>query len=287
LLLIYPLMPFSATVNDPEAGLAVIRRYLIAPFAIGLVLFSRLCEQGRPGRFFCLALAVLAAVTAWPGGSGNSPVVAVAAGVAAMALWTQRQRLKAFRPLKAQPLLDAALLCLSLVLLAAWAPRKQEKTNANLYAFAGQECAGAAALKALEDLPPGSSLAVFGEFAYQYYPAFGRKLELRPAVVEGDGTLYQPLHLRWRQGQGSLWDHAQQESDLTHLVENLMASGVDYVLVTKWGGGAWPRQQAVLEEQLPASSPEAKPMYTDACSAIWKLPASGRGRAVGRRGASQ
>jgi hypothetical protein len=149
--------------------------------------------------------------------------------------------------------------------LALWMPAKQRFTDAAIHRYGDFQRPVGQAWRALETLPDGSRIAWFGPAAYQYYAVFGRRLQFVPRPVEFDGSPYQPLHEAWRRDHFSWWSDAET-SNLSPLVANLIASQVNYVLVTKWNLDAWPPQQHVL-----ATSDQAQAVYDDGYSTIWKV----------------
>jgi len=270
-LLLYPNMPFSGRAFGQEDTLRVSLRYVISPFTVGLVLFFALCEPSRRGRSFWWALAVLAALTAWPGYTGRSHfVVVVTGGIALLGLARSKLIVPFFSSLL-RPGVSTVCISLLLVILAVWAPYKQRATDQNIYGYTIKDQPVGAAWRELNtrsDISEGARIAAFGITGplFWYYPTFGRKLELVPTFVEADGSPSLRLHERWEREKKSLWE--TEDLDLSQLVTHLEANAVDYVLVSKMGGDVWPPQQAVL-----ASSERAQAIYEDGYSTIWKLTA--------------
>jgi hypothetical protein len=262
-------MPFSGTNFSQTAPLRVSLRFLILPFAIGLVLATAALSRSLRRRGAGFALALLAVAVCWSG----PPHHAVAAvGAAAAALIGERalSRLRrAPRRRRIALVIGAAVL---LAGLAIWAPQKADMTAAALHATGGTDRPIGAAWRVIDSLPPGSRIAWFGPAAYQYYPLFGRRFQHRPVAVDPDGTPRPLLHRlfaehpEWtgERGRGRQWD-------LHALTGNLHAAGVEYVLVTKWDATQWPPQQAILQR---CAGWEKR--FDDGYSTLWRatLPAT-------------
>ena len=263
---LYPFTPFSGTIDSPTGELIGDARYVIAPFCIGIVLFSSLLEGLGPSHLWW-AMGVLAAATAWPEANNNPAVVMAVISAGDALLLAGRLRRLAAEGWRRQAALAAVLLA-GLALLAWWAPRKQAATDAKLYEYRYSENRGPVTKgwRALEDLPEASRVAWFGVGDYEYYPLFGRRLNLVPVKVLGDGTLHEPLHERWRRDpQGTRWWERDRPCDAAALLPNLRKARVEYVLVTR-NEDRWPPQDAAL-----ASSTQARKVFDDAYSVIWKL----------------
>jgi hypothetical protein len=269
LLFLYPFMPFSGTYNEPHASLTISLRYLIAPFAIGIVLFGSQVNPGHPHRTFWLCLAILAAVaTRHP--DNLVAIVSMAAG--AGVLWLGKKGQGLFSSQRVTPAMRLTGIPVALLLIALWAPYKQRLTDAKIYNYRepadGTLHPFTRAWQALEAVPKGSRVSWFGSGSYQYYPVFGRKLHLIPTQVNADGSHYQPMHELFRHKPFQWWgsDGEKSEQDLSRLLPNLVAIGVDYLLVTKRNQDEGVRLQAAL-----ANSGQAQPIYEDGYSVIWRI----------------
>lgn len=268
LLALYPLTPFSGTFNAPDAKLFVERRYLIPPFAIGMVLFSQLIAgRGRRGRLFCI-LAVVGAVLPWGGSSSVNAAfnaAVLAGGGCILYSWDKLRRL--FFLIPARRLVLLMCLAAGLIGLALCRSHQKQLTDGRIYNYGDEVRPIGAGWAALEMLPKGSRVSWFGPTAYQYYPIFGRWLQLVPRRVNADGSSYEHLHLRWlRDPKSTTWWAKRKVGDLSKLTENLLENKIDYVFVTKWNSDEWPVQQNILAE-----SGKAKRIYDDGYSAIWQV----------------
>ncbi len=268
LILLYPFAPFSATDDSPRAKFGPEARFLIAPFAMGVVLFSSLLASSRGLRWLWAGLAA-AAVAGSGGVSGGLATMGVVAVAVLLHEKVDRPALAARRWRWA--LLTAVPVCLAAIALIA--PRIQRMNDSRIYAYGGAQRPVGAAWRAADALPSGSRVAWFGPAAYQYYPLMGRRLQLSPCAVTEEGHPLEPLHVTWlRNPRGFQWWAEPGKPDLSRVVENLAAAGVDYVLVTKWDEDAWPPQRAAL-----SASGRASMVYEDGYSELWRL-GQGAGR---------
>jgi len=114
-------------------------------------------------------------------------------------------------------------------------------------------------VRQIEDLPSGSRLAAVGIGRREYILA-GRRFQHRPVYVSENGRRRLPEHQR------SLASEASQ----TNTVLNLLASGVDYVLVGGWGesnGVVSPR----MEEELKKSEESCLVSSKRGVGEVWGL----------------
>ena len=262
-ILTYPLMPFSGTFASPDAPLAVVLRYVVLPFAIGLTLFAPLTDGG--GRKVWWMLAAIAVAVSLFVLNRLAPLAGLAVvGIAAGFWWVVGSRVSLAR------LGGRHVMVLLLAVLAALAvsgPLLEGRQRVSMYDTGGAKRPVGQGWRAVERLPDGASIAWFGPTAYQYYPLYGRRLQFSPCPVNADGSAYEHLHERWlRHADGFRWWGGEREPELDDLLENLRRSGAEYVFVTKWQGDHWPPQQAVL-----AGSGQAHCEYDDGYSAIWRL----------------
>jgi hypothetical protein len=276
LLVLHPLMPFSATTNNPDHGLAPNLRYVLTPLLIGLVLFAHLLDDSASGRFFLSALAVLAIVASFAG-TRAAEFSLVVAGAVASWLWIRPWPLLPKKCWRNGVL--GGLFFTMMVFLALWFPFKQQRTDANIFEIEGRDRPIGAAWRALRELPDGARVATFGPF--QYYPIYGRCLRLTPVPVEPDGSPFRPLHVRWSEApQQTRWWPDRSKPQLTSLLSNLLNNKVEYVLVSRYNNynwdysitDEWPCQQEEL-----VHSGQAEAVYNDGYSVIWKLKTAGKG----------
>ena len=84
----FPFAPFSGTVNDPDAPLTVFRRYLLLPFAIGLVGFGFAAPKTPPRHWVWIAAACGGLVQAALAAEESNLLMGAAfAGAAALITW--------------------------------------------------------------------------------------------------------------------------------------------------------------------------------------------------------
>jgi hypothetical protein len=259
LILLHPLMPFSATNNRPDYPLRIRQRFIVASFGMGTLLFTFLLARDPRRRNLWAGLGLLAAGLALP--EITVRVVVLAAGLAIGFFWDDVVRL--FRPAPARWLL-AALVLVGLLFLA---PEKQRRTDEEIHEYGSKDEPIGAAWQALEALPAGSRIAWLGGHSHPYYPLFGRRLQFRPVALDRDGTPAVPLHVQWqRDPEGTPWWEEEEEPPLGELMTNLLATDVDYVLVSRWRRPDWPAQYGVLRR-----SGQAESVYDDGFSSIWRL----------------
>jgi hypothetical protein len=274
LLITYPGMPFSATINLPTGHLQVFLRYVIAPFVIGLILLAKFLD----GKYRMLRILFFLL-------SGFSIVkylnvyldirALIAAGLV-MALGyiffhTTRKRLVGN--------------IFILTLLGGWvwwAPTNQQLNNEELYHFMLTEKGDPSMYNAwrfLETLPPGSKIETVGVagWRYRYYPLFGRKFQFTPHM-----TGYRPTP--------EVWDHwfkeskprqpappkkpkkkAKQRKKLKakamKYFQQLLADEVDYVIIIKsFSHNRWPKEKRWLK-----TIAQAQLVFGDRYSTIWKI----------------
>jgi len=266
LLFLYPFMPFSGTYNAPNAPLLISLRYLIASFSIGIILFGSQVARGHPHRSFWLCLAILAVVNSgWK--AVPSTFVIMVAGATVLWLWEKVLAVFSFK--RSRLAFQLAILPAALVVMAILTPYKQQLTDANIHNYGSIEHPIGRVWQAIENIPDGSSVAFFGPKTYQYYPIFGRKFQQIPHPVNGKGLPVRPVHENFRQKPSRRWWGPTGKTgkvDLSELVDNLIAGGVDYVLVTHRRGHEWPPQREAL-----ANSEYVQLIYDDGYSVIWRI----------------
>jgi hypothetical protein len=263
LLVIYPFMPFTGTANDPQAPLEISKRFLIAPFAIGMVLFASCLRRDHHHRTFWICVAILAVASAEQTNRLLSFVI-MGAGSISLLLWLRMRRM--IFPSHFNSALRIAALPGIVLLIALLAPYKQRLTDFGIYAYGSPQHPIGRAWQAIDRLPTGSRVAWLGRSAYQYYPIFGRSLQLTPIAINSDGSSQQPMHEVFRRKHIQWWGDDQDGGDLSNLVPNLVSNDVAYVLISKWDQDKWPPEQEFL-----ANSGQAESIYDDGYSAIWKI----------------
>lgn len=272
LLALYPLMPFSGTNNSPNAQLRIAPRFLIGPFAIGIILFARLMTGGKR-RILFWVLAAVAGIMPYGGGrhvnvAVNTAINVIVLAGAGLAVYLWQKFVKEFCFVRVQRAAVFLFLPAALCGLAVCQSRQQELTDHRICNYGDKHHPVGAGWRGLEALPDGARIAWFGPAGYQYYPIFGRRLQFVPCALRIDGLSYEPLHERWLRdpAQTAWWSKGRGVIDLNRLVENLVTNGVDYIFVTKWRSDKWPQQQDVL-----GSSQKVRKIYNDGYSAIWQI----------------
>ncbi|MEA3207650.1 MAG: hypothetical protein QOE70_707 [Chthoniobacter sp.] len=258
LLVTHPFLPFSWGSGFVNGELIPYARYVMPSFIFGIALSAPLFEAANPRAFYWRAAAVVAVVTSWPG-PGGSVFVAVLAALLFPPVW----RLAGPRVIGA----GAGLVLLGAI--PALTARQLAATDRNLAAFgAGEGKPLGAAWAALEKLPAGSRVTSFTHFGYHFSPLHGRRLQLVPVYTAPDGTLARPYHERFREDRAHGWHLPYTGTDGATLVANLQASGVQYLLLSRYPEDGWPPQYEPLRQ-----SGRLAEVYRDDLSVIWSLPA--------------
>jgi hypothetical protein len=156
LLVAYPFMPFSGSNNEPTFTLRVARRFLLAPFGIGLVLFAAMWPRGFLGRCLfaaCAAIGIATSVHAIdargiPPLLGTAVLVALVFGRRPAGLDIDR-----IRSAHMAGLLAAALVGIALVSDAVG-----ERKTAQRFDSTVPEPPIGAAWRVIDELPAGASL---------------------------------------------------------------------------------------------------------------------------------
>jgi hypothetical protein len=163
------------------------------------------------------------------------------------------------RPRAGRRLAPVALVTGVLIAAALGAWHHGAKSAATAAAFHREPLFGAAAA-ALDRLPDGTRVAVFGD--QWIYPTFGDRYHLVPVRLDGDGRIAtRPV--------GDAMDPGPLTVDAATLWENLTASRVDVVAVVHLPhpgrSPEWPQQHRALEAL------GARLLHRDGAIAIWML----------------
>jgi hypothetical protein len=260
-------MPFSGRSYNPNAELMIRLRYLILPFTIGVVLFARVMDKSSRFGLFWFWLAVCAIALRW----GFRIDKLVLAGVAVMMIkivsvfWDRYSKVCLFVPVRKITIF--VLLPGLLVGLLVFFPYQKYCTDNRIFKNGGKDSPRGQGWQALEQLPDGSAIAAYGTI--RNYPNFGRRLQFRFIRVNEDGTKYIPLYVRWKLEPESavFWSKKIPAFPGPDLIDNLVNSGLDYVLTSKFKHGEWPVQHNGL-----VASGKAEKVFDDGYSVIWKLP---------------
>jgi hypothetical protein len=272
--LLFPLVPFSGMNNRPDSSFTFRIRFLSLAFGVGLALYGSVGAR-RAWAVALLALlpacAILVALLGLEAGDG----IWVGTGAAATALlWVSwHLRPAAFTGQRLRRA-GVGVLAAALAALALWTPAKTRWTTANLYAFQARARHEATpSWSELEGLPPASRIASFSfdpSSHVLYYPLFGRSYQFRVVPVDHEGRRLQPLHQDRESARPWWWEFEAHQGDPSNLLENLRASGVDYLFISRWSGkttpSGWPPARRVLEQLAPE-----RRIYGDGHSEIWEL----------------
>ncbi len=227
----YPFVPFAGSTNSPDAPLRIALRFLLLPYLAGLVLTS---PAGSSRGFGALwwAGVVVAGATAW-GGDGVDAAVALLAAVAVAALTTWSRWIERRVVVVAASVLGATL-------LAAMTPSVQHATDLRIFSHESPSHPVGRGWRSLEALPADARVAWFGPQTYQYYPVFGRRLQLEPVQVSWHGGPTTPLAVRWRRGERPPWWTSGAPDPVLpeQLCANLRNAGVEYLFAPAAGAGS-------------------------------------------------
>jgi len=263
LFFLYPFMPYSGTSHGPTRDLWVQPRYIIASFVIGIVLFCSLLKN-RNTFWLCLAIIVLATT---PEIQLDEHMNAVAFGglLTAYFAWTTLGKIVPASIHAKRCLLIIAPAALGGLAICLSGQEKATKKHLYDYSHLG------GSWEAIEGLPAGSRITWFGNWVYQYYPLFGRHLQLDPVRVYDDGSLYKQPHCGWEDNiEYDDWVKAKIPMESNLLIPNLISSRIEYVVVTQGSNNQWPPQKKVL-----AASGKLEKIYDDGYSVIWRMKRSG------------
>lgn len=280
LFVLYVWLPFSGDHGGIGAPLRIALRYVAATFVIGVVLMARFAAEpgGGSRRMELVSAAGLIAVTS--AGYISAAVIVVGIGAAAivwgLAVWQPRLL---FSPTGVRPPVAPAAVAMLSIALAAWFPIKQRKTDEAVFTYSAQQGPIGRAWQKLESLTDGTRIAWFGHYPGdgQYYPLYGRRLQLRPVVLAADATAYSLTKEvpSIRAGQRQLTGPLSAQA----FMDNLRAQHVEAVLVSKYWklfadyrvdpSPPWPAQMALLEEA--AADGQAVAVWRDDYSALWRV----------------
>jgi hypothetical protein len=265
-------LPFSGTDNEPGGALDPKTRFIILSYAVGVILFCTLPARTVRKQAFMMAMAILAIVPAWEANPwiGLSIVLASFLYPLMSKMW---QRVSgSFSHHKRSWILGAGgSVLVGLVFIQ---PVAQYLTDQRVFKYGFPESPVGQAWQALESLPAGSRIGWFTNKPQEYYPLFGRALNMIPVPLDPNGVRYRPLHVVWAETRGMLsWWGGEATPEVSRFADNVRQTGIDFVLVSKWGGQEWPPQQAILKK-----SAGITPVYEDGHSTIWKIHPAGNSK---------
>jgi hypothetical protein len=226
-------------------------RYVALLAILGWVALGFLVGAGGHPSRTIVAIAIMAAAVLTGLPRSAAVVFALAVPVAVIAaLVRRRARRQSMRIALVTGVLIAAA-------LGVW--RHGEKSAATAAAFHREPLFGAAA-SALDRLPDGTRVAVFGD--QWIYPAFGDRYHLVPVRLDGDGRIAtSPV--------GDAMEPGQLTVDAPTLLVNLRASRVDVVAIVHLPhpgrSPEWPLHHRALEAL------GARLLHRDGAVAIWTL----------------
>ena len=269
----YPFMPFSGMNDWPEASLKVELRFVILPWAIGIILLGVLLRFRTKKKILWLCILSFCSVVPFFDRMPYTSIMnlavltAVLVSVGSFGWMVSRfgvPRFKVYSMIVFFAVMTAAI--------AVNYERMQEKTDANLYRY-GQipqyrhdpENVFMFGLGRESSIPAGSVITSVSPIA-RYYGLFGRHYQYVPKRVDRNGNPWKQMHIRWKRNPENMkWWGKRKVYATENLAENLCNAGVDYVFMQKKKKG-WPVQYEILER-----SDKARQVYIDKYIAIWQL----------------
>jgi hypothetical protein len=258
-------LPFSATYNEPHGVIDPAIRYAILPFAIGIMCFGSFSEGSPRRRLLYFSLSLLAVIPAWTAG----PVIGLLLVAFALLVPYINRFIDYFFGMeysrRARWLSGGGLVVL--LCLVALQPVAQHLTDQRVYDYGLPDKPLGPAWKAMESVPPGARIAWFGNKLHEYYPLYGRQFNRVPVALDPSGVPFERLHhLFLEHNRQIAWWSDEPPVDSSKFRENIRRSGIDYVLVSKFGGDDWPPQQRILEH-----AGDCTPVYQDGFATIWRI----------------
>jgi hypothetical protein len=256
-------LPFSGTDNEAHGILDPKTRFLVIPFAIGVILFSARPILTNRERMAMFATAILAIIPAW-GANMWFGLLLVPAAFLIPRLANVWQKIASFTVSRRAFFMGGTVL-LVITGFGLIRPFAQRMTDQRVFEYGSAQHPVGKGWKALDGFPAGSRIAWFANKPQEYYPLFGRGLSLIPVPLDPSGVPYKPLHALFKEeGNNVAWWGEEPTLDSSAFLLNIRQAGVDYILVTKWEGDAWPPQQRLLEQ-----SGLFSPVYADGYSTVW------------------
>lgn len=269
----YPLMPFTGATANLGSRLNIQLRFCALQFIIGVILFSFLLERSGKLNLFWFWAAVLALALRW--GFRAEKIILTVGALAflkAVSFSWHRYIKDFFVRIPVKTVVLVIYLAAGLFGLLAFYPRQKQLTDQRIYDCGKRYFPIGLAWRALEQLPPGSSVTMYGVYPGRSYPYFGRQLQLKPVITEADGIRRKPFHVyRKTMPEKAIFKEPGTQEEISEfqlgkLIDNLVSGGIEYVLVSRWWTGEWPIQHTVL-----AVSGGATKIYDDGYSVIWQL----------------
>ncbi len=242
--LLFPTLPFSGSVNRPEAQPNYLIRYVTFPFMIGLLLLPSLWPLRK-----------------LPQPQGERPLAAPARSVPG--------------------LLGFVLLLFTLAGIALATPAREQLTAEALYSW--HRGVLGPGWEKLEELPDGSRIAVYSRDPPSHsliYPLFGRRLQHTPVAVNKDGTRRKALHTEAPQADRSWWWEFDAPVGVggTRLLANLVSSGAQYLMLNNWPptlskgpGQGQDKDPFVIRRRVMPSLSGRRSVFESRGSEIWDL----------------
>ncbi len=262
-LALFPLQPYSGTINRPFGTLHKMVRYLALPVVTGVVALPTIVRSERGARWLTGALLF---GWAWVFGSSwaelDRLMRALASGGAAIGLG-----------LGLLPPWRHRWVTVALLGVALFGTRPEVRSAgawAHRIAFSPLARRHRGAWVWLDHLPP-TSVAWIGDLPASHtfvLPLYGSALQHRVVPVDRSGALLrEPLHRRW---EGERWwapFHARYDDG--EVLERLLKGTASYLVLSNCQrdvGGPWPAPRAAL-----LARGRAQRRYADRCVEVWAL----------------
>ena len=246
----YLFTPFSGTVHYEGAPLRIDNRFLILPFAAGIILAGLWI---RKDIVVLIMLVFLIFVDRKILLGKNLFAGLTLISVTSVCIYLFREKFEnVVRLIFRFKWIIYALFLLFIFLLI---PHNRQLTSATIKNYGHENQPIGKGWNKLNELHEDSIVTCFGDFTYQYYPIFGRSFQLVPISVSEDGSEYLPLHKC-----GAVINNT------SNLIMNLKRQHINYVFISRETNKSWPAQYTVL-----SVSDEVEEIYNDSCSAIFQL----------------
>lgn len=249
----YPFAEITVMSGAQKAPVFADLRALLVPYACGVILLAVAGTAGIAWRQATLALLAAALFVGTGktfldlGAEYNSGELAAMAGAGiavALGLVLGQPRVRAL----ARPAVMLVLAALLLFRLGTFSESRRDINSLVIGYYGGPFQPIGKAWKIIGEMAEPQRVACFASGGHMAYPLLGRDYQHRYIPVDENGR-------------------TDASAPAGELVENLRASGVSLVLVSRWDNRLWPAQYEALERDT-----RARKTYDDGYSAVYEIP---------------